>query len=512
MTPTHRKKFVLLLPVLVTLMAVQTVEACECRDSDDSTLGRFETARFVVVNRIISVNKQPAVETIYRGAEVIREPIEIVTSITTIVEKVYKGDLKAGDQMIFGQGKHGDCFTKFRDEDVGARFLFYLEPSERKPKLWYPGSCGRSKPLPNYSARYIENAAADLLYLDKMNEVRSKTRIAGTLISYQGDIVDGGSSFKKIAGRKVQIVGNGQSYEALTNEDGVYEIYDLPAGAYEIKPDGKQGWEIDKRSVFGGSRSTKDDGSAQVSLKAGRHASADFFFKVDNRLSGRVFDRSGRPLPRVCLRLFPTQLNVSKYFKREDCTDANGRFEIKEIPFASYVVVINDDDKISSRQPFRRFYYPAVTDREKAQIVSIVEGVTEYPLDIHVPEMQEVVTVTGKVLSADSKPVVFAHVAFTPEQTDPRIDGRAFARTNEQGNFSLTILKGLAGELSAAVMLDGEEFKLCPAVLRVGGEISLDRTTEGIRVQAERRIDGVDLRFPFSSCNREKIRSLIKVD
>ncbi|HEY0765354.1 MAG TPA: carboxypeptidase-like regulatory domain-containing protein [Pyrinomonadaceae bacterium] len=516
MTPKHRKRFLLLFVVLITFLTVgQTVHACDCPDEDRSILGKFESSRFVVVNRIISVNKEPGVQTVYRGTEEIQEPIMRITSVTTIVEKVYKGNLKVGDEMIFKQGGYEDCFVEFDQDEVGAEFLFYLKPGEKRPRLWTANECERTKPLPHYQTRLIEDAADELLYLDKMNEVRGKTRISGTLISYQWTIARGNADFTRVVGRKVQIVGNGKTYEAITNEDGVYEIYDLPVGTYEIRPEGKQGWKTDMTSVFGGLTTGryKLGGSALVPLKAGRHAEADFKFQVDNRLSGKVLDRSGRPMPRVHLRLLPTQPNVSEYFKRDASTDADGRFEIGEIPFASYVVVINDQDKISSYQPFRRFYYPDVTDREKAQIVTIVEGVTEYPLDIHVPAATEFVTVTGRVLTADNKPVVYAHVVFNSEKTDPTIEGSAFATTDEQGNFSLNVLKDLQGELFAVATLEPKEFKKCPALLRVNDEISLNRKTEAIRIQADGPQDGVDFRFDFSSCNRKKVDGrLLRVD
>ncbi|HKY28621.1 MAG TPA: hypothetical protein VJM12_11845 [Pyrinomonadaceae bacterium] len=38
-----------------------------------------------------------------------------------------------------------------------------------------------------------------------------------------------------------------------------------------------------------------------------------------------------------------------------DCTEDGGVFEIDEIPFGSYFIVVNTDDKISAYQPFRRF-------------------------------------------------------------------------------------------------------------------------------------------------------------
>jgi hypothetical protein len=514
MIPKYRRRFVLLLPVIVTLIgAAQTVRACVCTDGDNSTLGRFESARFVVVNKIVSVHKEPRVEVVSTAGRTTHEPIMTIVSIKMIVEKVYKGNLKVGSEMIFGQGE-SNCVVDFREEEVGAKFLFYLQPSNGQSKLWYANSCDRSLALPGYSTRYIEDAAHDLLYLDKLNEARGRTRLSGTLNSYYWSIADGGAVFKKQAGRKVHIVGNGKSYEALTDNEGVYEIYDLPVGTYAVRPDVKEGWEIDERSVFGGGSSVGNEaeGGPKIRLQPGRHAYSDFIFKVNNRLSGRVLDKSGRPLRFVCLRLLPTQPNVSPHFERIVCTDADGRFGFEEIPFASYVVVINPDDKTSSRQPFRRFYYPDAADREQAQVITFVEGNTRYLLDIHVPEVREVVTVTGKVLSADGKPVVFAGVSFTSDQTDATIDGNAFRLTDQQGNFSLDVLKGLPGALSAAVMLNPEEFRNCSSWLRVRGKISLDRKTEAVRVQADSRIDGVELKFPFPSCNGEKIQSQIKVD
>jgi hypothetical protein len=41
---------------------------------------------------------------------------------------------------------------------------------------------------------------------------------------------------------------------------------------------------------------------------------------------------------------------VSEYFKRADCTKGDGIFEINEIPFGSYYIVVNTDDKISAHE------------------------------------------------------------------------------------------------------------------------------------------------------------------
>ena len=121
MPPKYRKRFVLLLLALViSSAAFQTVQACVCPDGDDLTLGKFKSARFVVVNKIVSVHKEPKIQIVFNGGEVTREPLMVITSVKMIVEDVYKGDLKAGDEKIFGQGE-SSCLMEFREEGVGTR-------------------------------------------------------------------------------------------------------------------------------------------------------------------------------------------------------------------------------------------------------------------------------------------------------------------------------------------------------------------------------------------------------
>ena len=69
------QRFVLLFLVLPAFLgAGQRIQACQCPHRDYSTLGKFNNARFVVVNKIISVNKEQRVRTVYSGAQVIHEP------------------------------------------------------------------------------------------------------------------------------------------------------------------------------------------------------------------------------------------------------------------------------------------------------------------------------------------------------------------------------------------------------------------------------------------------------
>ncbi len=67
----------------------------------------------------------------------------------------------------------------------------------------------------------------DLLYLNKLGKMRDKTRISGMIIFSGGDT-------PSAEGRKIRITGANKTQEVKTDEHGVYEIYDLPAGALQI--------------------------------------------------------------------------------------------------------------------------------------------------------------------------------------------------------------------------------------------------------------------------------------
>jgi hypothetical protein len=48
-----------------------------------------------------------------------------------------------------------------------------------------------------------------------------------------------------VAGRKIRIVGASGTYETKTDENGIFEIYDLPPGKYRLEPEIPAGLIID---------------------------------------------------------------------------------------------------------------------------------------------------------------------------------------------------------------------------------------------------------------------------
>lgn len=412
------------------------------------------------------------------------------------VEKVFKGNLKIGQFLTFTQGGGGDCIWTFSEKGIGTEFLFYLGAKPVKGNIWAAGTCSRSN-----SAKY---AAADLLYIEKLTKVRGKTRLSGSLTQSVASAVESEeSSYNRLAGRKVRISGNGKNIELKTDENGVYEVYDLPVGKYKITPE----------KIFGYKFSDEKSNSVEVEIEAKSQTEQDFDFSIDNSIRGKFYDTNGKTLKNVCLNLLPARGKKAKYFYQSDCTDENGVFEFDRIPAGTYVIIVNEDGEVSSNEPFGTFYYPSATNREDAAEITIGAGDFREDLIINAPETAEIITISGILLFEDGNPVVDESVEFFAESENKKPDDKyakedARASTNENGKFSIRILKGQKGKLFGSMITYVGEYEKCPKLdklIRAKGNSVEDIETPPIEIKAVSDLLEIELKFPFPSCKKAKI-------
>ncbi|HET8782007.1 MAG TPA: hypothetical protein VFM63_06295, partial [Pyrinomonadaceae bacterium] len=175
--------------VVIVLCASESL-GCTCGPVR-SVLEEFEASQVVIIARLVSVEKAPSGDYWFG-----------VRSSRFVVEKVYKGDVRAGDTLVFAQGNGANCMWGLAEEQIGQQSLVYLNVPAAGSD-WKAWSCGRSK-------HRLKNATEDLLYLDKMDQVRGKTRVSGQYARgfYSGEL--------KVAGRKIRMVGETKTFEALT--------------------------------------------------------------------------------------------------------------------------------------------------------------------------------------------------------------------------------------------------------------------------------------------------------
>jgi hypothetical protein len=254
--------------LIILLASTYEVDACSCVRSPAVDVAYQRTAN-VVMMKLRAVEKYVDGEKGY-GAGGFKQ-----AKLT--VEKIYKGGFKTGDELTFAQGGGADCVWTFSDEDIGAEYLFYLGAKPVKPNLWVAGTCSRST-----SRQW---AAADLLYLDKLEAVIGKTRLSGTVTQSIDSAVEGGESVDRaLHNPRVVVTGNGKTVALWTDAKGVYEVYGLAPGKYSVTPEGVEGYK------FGYPAKQK---SLEVTVTPAAHTEANIEFEIDNRTRRQVFRCKG---------------------------------------------------------------------------------------------------------------------------------------------------------------------------------------------------------------------------
>jgi len=432
--------------------------------------------------------------------------VDGVRSTKMIVEKVFKGKLEVGEEITFGQGGGADCLWTFNDESVGNKYLFYLHrpgkldgtylPS-REPGLWFASGCGRSGQL--------QGATDDLLYLENMSKLRGKTRISGRLGGWMNPDLD-------VAGKTVKIIGPKKTYQTTTDKHGVFEIYDLPPGKYFVEPETPPGWIIDPDWLKYSPSVVRDEfdrpelrtpKQVAIILKPGKHAGVDISFRIENYVRGRVIGPQGKPMSEVCVYL----LAPGQEWGPDACTDEDGRFEITSIVPGEYILVANPKDSPSSNQPFRRVFYPGVAERDRAAVISVVQGQTIDNLDLVIPKLEETITIKGVLRFSDGKPASEHYVKFEAADEKERPIGDAQKLTDKEGRFTLSVLKGVPGVVWGEEWVWKGLFPNCSAVdelLAKNGVDNMNVRSNIVEVTGERNIYNIQLTLPLPHCETVK--------
>jgi hypothetical protein len=482
--------------LLLFLLSVRTAEACSCAPSP-TVLDAYNYSEIVVLVTAVSVEKASPEQTAPPGRMSDgTNYVDGVKSTSMRVEQVFKGQLKAGEEMIFAQGGGADCIWTFNENDVGKKFLFYLNRF-RGSSRYAAITCGRSN--------RVEQANDDLLYLTKLNKVRNKTRISGTL-QFRYD------EGQTLAGRKIRIIGLRKTVELKTDANGVYEVYDLPAGRYFVEPEIPKGWKLG-RFWLGYSpsldRAAKESSLPRVPivLQANKHAGLDLMFEIDNAIRGHIYDPMGQPMNGVCLNLVPADGSKGEYLA--DCSEEDGTFEVDEIPTGAYIMIVNDDGKMTSTEPFGTFYFPKALKREEATLFTIGAGDIVENLAIYPPIELKTITVEGVFLFSDGKPVADEFVSFKANRKDENDDSHdASANTDQKGRFSMKILEGTTGSLFGGMYSYVGEFENCPKLDRLikqqADSAVPEIKTPPVEIHATTNVYNVELKYTFPSCKKAK--------
>lgn len=505
--------FVCAVSIAFLILSASSVFACSC--AINGTVDKeFAKSPSVVVLKVSSVEKLVGAEKGYGYGG--------IKATTLVVEKVFKGNFKVGDKLILAQGGGADCIWTFGERSVGEEYLFYLGSKPLDPKqftgmiastsrgnltvgnnVWVASTCSRSG--------NVKYRTLDLKYLENISRVKGRSRLSGNISQrIESAIENGQTENKNLRDRDVRISGNGKDITLKTDENGDFELYNLPAGKYSVSVEPLAGY---KTTPFDWAKIE----SINVAIKPNQHIEQDFEYYIDNSISGKFFDSNQRPLKDVCLDLYPADGVKAKYFHNFDCTNEDGNFKFSQIPAGRYIIVVNDKNEISARQPFGTFYYPDKIKQEEAQIITIGAGEHLKGLVIAAPTTAEVITVTGVLLFENGKPAVDESVEFYSFESLAKQKDKDYKTedsrdsTDKDGQFEIRILKGQKGKLLGSMTTYEGEYENCPKLeilIRAKGPKGLgitDIETRAIVVDGVEDLTGVELKFPFPACKKSKI-------
>jgi hypothetical protein len=87
----------------------------------------------------------------------------------------------------------------------------------------------------------VEREHENLYWLDNLPQSLGRNRISGTVHAYQNQPF---AFTDYVAGAGIRIFNGRNSFEVFTDKNGVYEIWDVPVGKYQIRPSLPPGFRL----------------------------------------------------------------------------------------------------------------------------------------------------------------------------------------------------------------------------------------------------------------------------
>jgi hypothetical protein len=346
------------------------------------------------------------------------------------IDSSFRGVEGAEVEVQTGMGG-GDCGFGFVQTQ---QYLVYAYEHDGKLST---GICTRTRP--------IARAAEDLSYIQELATAKPGATISGEVVRYR---LNEKSLLENQPLVGITVTINGQTKrEIKTNAKGQYRVEGLPAGEYVVKVALPEGFDV---------RGTPEQ---KVNVADRGCAVVGFWLEPAGKLSGRVLNPQGMPVNKA--HIFISESSKELYSGHWDAaySEEDGTYSFRRIPPGDYVLFIEFDGMTDQQRPFPPTYYPGVSEKSQAAVITIKEGQSLENNNLKVPALPLEYDVVGTVLWASGKPAPDARVGYGAGK------GVAYAvKLDEQGRFSFKAYEGLKLFMSAQAELEKGKYILSNSV------------------------------------------------
>jgi hypothetical protein len=332
----------------------------------------------------------------------------------------------------------GDCGYKFQH---GRDYIVYA--SKKPGGAFSTETCSPTRP--------VENAAEDLKYFHQLADASPTAEIRITAYDAHG----GRAELPVLKGVRVTINGPGVHESSTTDAAGRHIFSGLPPGNYTVDglldgyttPDPVQPFRVHSK------------GCAEFPLP----------LQLDRMVSGRIFERDGRPASGVTVEavsMRPRTENDLPHAADSGTTDANGRYELRHLTTGDYYLGISLSRSPTLENPYTRWFYPGSEDPGSAGIVRISDKPEVLRFDLTVPDAQHDRLIHGTVVWPDGRLAERVNV-FLEDPRWPWQTPTLVATTDKEGRFTAQVLDGTRYRIHAAGFAN-DSVSAEPASIEVG--------------------------------------------
>jgi hypothetical protein len=237
----------------------------------------------------------------------------------------------------------------------------------------------------------------------------------------------------------------GPTLKATTDQEGNYQITNIPSGNYQVAP-------MAPAFVNADLVVSRARGKTLLLAEGEDVQDIDFSLVRGGVITGKVTDADGRPVIEERLTIVPEdQANtrgqmfppvISGGFQ----TDDRGIYRIYGIPAGRYKISVGlADENVSStfrfgRVAYKRTFYPDASDPNDAKVIEVTEGTEATNIDITVGRNLPSFAASGKVVDGETgQPVVGLRFGLRRVVNDREEVGvmGIFTASNSHGEFRL---------------------------------------------------------------------------